>query len=107
MRRFFSILFLVLVFFVFLFDLFISIGGGLHVDEQMAELEARGAGGHELLGVGLDVLILCILILSAVGVALSLISLKLARHRTLRIVSGVLCPSFLLPGIISALILAL
>ena len=42
---------------VFIFELYFWIAGAIEVNNAFAELEARGAGGHEYFGVGLDLLV--------------------------------------------------
>ena len=107
MKKFFSLIFFVLAIAVFTFDVYFSIAGAIDVNNQLAELAARGASGHELLGVGLDILVLGVILISIVGFILAIISWKIAEYRAVRIISGVICPLFLLPIFISALILTL
>ena len=105
MRKFAASVFFVLAIAVFVFDLYFSIVGAMDVNHQLAELAARGASGHELLGVGLDVLVLGCVLVSVVGVVFSIISYKIAQYRAIRIVSGVLCPLFVLPILILLVLL--
>ena len=107
MKKFFSLFFFMLVIAVFLFELYFSIAGAIDVNNRFAELAARGASGHELLGVGLDILVFGIVLFSILGFVFAIISWKVAQHRAVRIISGVMCPLFLLPIFISALILTL
>ena len=107
MKKFFSLVFFLLVIATFIFELYFSIAGAIDVNKQFAELAARGASGHELLGVGLDILFFGVVFIAIVGFVISLISWKIAQYRVVKIVSGVLCPLFLLPIFISALILTI
>ena len=107
MKKFFSCVFLILAIVVFIFELYFSIAGAIDVNNQFAELAARGASGHELLGVGLDILVFGIVLFSILGFVFAIISWKVAQHRVVRIISGVMCSLFLLPIFISALILTL
>ena len=107
MKKFFSLAFFILVIAVFLFELYFSIAGAVDVNKQFAELAAREASGHELLGVGLDILVFGIILISFVGFVLSIISWIIAQHRAVRIISGVMCPLFVLPVFMVALILML
>ena len=107
MKKFFSLVFFILAIVVFIFELYFGIAGAIDVNNQFADLAARGAGGHEILGVGLDILVFGIVFISIVGLGLAIISCKTAQYRAVRIVSGVLCPLFLLPIFICALILTL
>ena len=92
---------------VFIFELYFGIAGAIDVNNAFAELEDREASGHEYLGVGLDVLVIGVCFLSIVGFVISLVSCKIAQGRVVRIVSAVVCPLFLLPILVSALILTL
>ena len=107
MKKFFSLAFFILVIAVFLFELYFSIAGAVDVNKQFAELAAREASGHELLGVGLDILVFGIILISFVGFVLSIISWIIAQHRAVRIISGIMCPLFVLPVFMVALILML
>ena len=97
MKKLFSVIIFVLAITVFVFELVSGIAGAVDVNRQFAELAERGAGGHELLGVGLDILVMGIAVLSIAGFVIALLSWKFAQYRVIRIVSGVLCPLFLLP----------
>ena len=97
MKKVVSIFFFILMIAVFIFDLYGAVVGAIDVNNAFTELEARGASGQEYLGVGLDVLVLGIALISIVGLVISIISWKIAQNRVIRIVSSVLCPLFLLP----------
>ena len=109
MKKVISYFFFVLMIAVFVFELYFSIAGAMDMNHQMAELVAREASGHEYLGIGMGVLVFGfgIVLISIVGLVISIISRKIAQNRVIRIVSSALCPSFLLPIFVSALILAL
>ena len=106
MKKLISILLFILIIALFLFDLYFSIAGAVDVNNQLAELAASGASGHELWGVGIDVLAFAVIIISIVGGAASLASRKVPQSRVIRKVSALICPMFLLPGCIAALILS-
>ena len=106
MKKAFSLVVFALMITVFLFDIYICISGAIDVKDQLAELAAREAGGHELLGVGLDILVFGVVFVSAVGGIISFISYKIAQFKAMRIASAVIIPLFLLPIFISAIILA-
>lgn len=107
MKKLFSILFFILTLALFILDMYIGISGAIDVNRQLAELAARKASGHELLGVGLDILVFGIILISIAGFVLSIISWKIAQYRAVRIISGVMCPLFVLPVFMVALILML
>ena len=92
---------------VFMFDLYFSIAGSIDINNQFAELAARGASGHEYLGVGSDILAMGVIFISVVGFVLSVISGVFAQYKSIRILSVTLCPLFFLPIFISAFILTL
>lgn len=97
MKKFFSIVFFLLMIAVFVFEVYCGITGTIDVNRQYAELAARGASGHEYLGVGIDILVLGTIFLSIVGSIISIISWKIAQYRAFRIISGVTCLLFLTP----------
>ena len=105
MRKLFSIVFFILVLAVFAFELYFGIVGAIEVNNQFAELAARGASGHEYLGVGLDIVVIGVLFLSVFGSVISFCSYKIAQHRMLRLASAVMCPLFFVPIFICAIIL--
>lgn len=105
MKKVFSLVFFVLTVAVFIFELYSAIAGAIDVNNQLAELAARGAGGHEILGVGADILVFGLIFLSTVGFIFSVISFIIAQYRAVRIASALLCPSFLLPLFVCGVIL--
>ena len=107
MKKLISITLFILIIALFIFDLCFSIIGAFDVKNQLAELASRGASGHELWGVGIDILTFAVIIISIVGGAASLFSRKVAQYRLIRTVSSVLCPMFFLPGCIAAIIVSL
>ena len=107
MRKIFSWIFFILSLAVFAFNMYLGISGAIVVNNQLTELAEREASGHELLGVGLDILVLGVVFVSIVGSAISLISWKIAQYKTTRIISALMCPLFLLPIFIVAIILML
>ena len=107
MKKFFSPILFLSAIAVFVFDMYFSIAGAIDVNRHLDQLAASGASGPELLGVGLDVLVILTVFVSVVGFVLSVISWKISQHRAVRIASGVLCALFLLPILQCALILSL
>ena len=107
MKKFFSLAFFLLAVATLIFELYFSIAGAIDVNKQLAELAARQASGHELLGVGLDILVLGVISIAIVGFVIAIISWKIAQYRVVKIVSGGLCPLFFVPIFISALILTI
>ena len=97
MKRILSIVLFMLAIAVFMFELYFSIAGAIDVNKQFAELAASEASGHELLGVGLDILVFGAVFISIIGFVIAVISWKIAQYRAIRIASGVLCPLFLVP----------
>ena len=107
MKKVISYFFFVLMIAVFIFELYFSIAGAIDINNRFAELAAREASGHELLGVGVEILVFGVVLLSVFGSILSLVSRKMAQNRAVRMVSTVTCPLFLLPILVSVLILTL
>ena len=97
MKKVVSVILFILMISVFIFEIYVGISGGIAVKRQLDELAAREASGHEYLGVGLDVLVFDLIILSAVGGTLSLLSWKFGQYQVIRIVSAVTCALFLFP----------
>jgi hypothetical protein len=107
MKKVFSWMFFILTLAVFVFDTYVAISGAIDVNRQLAELAAREASGHELLGVGLDILVFGVVLVSAVGVSISLISWKIAWCKAIRVISAVMCSLFLFPIFAVATIMTL
>ena len=103
-KKLFSIVFFVLTLAMLGYSFYFGIAGAIAVRDQYAELAASGASGHELLGVPIDLLVLGLAVLSVAGGSLALLSWRLARHRSIKIASGVACGLFLVPILASALI---
>ena len=106
MKKMVSVLCFIVTLVIFAADMYFGIAVSIDVKLQFAELAAKGASGHELFGVGLDVLVFGVVLLSIIGGAFSLVSRKTAQFRLIKKASSVLCPMFLLPGCISILILS-
>ena len=104
MKKAISIFFFVLMIAVFVWETCSGIIGAIDVKNEYAALAERGAGGHEYLGVGVDILVIGMLFLSAVGFVISLISWKIAQYRVLRITSALVCCSSWVPIFIVMLI---
>ena len=104
MKKFFSFTFFILAIAVFVYEMYFSIVGAFEVDNQFTELAARGASGHEILGVGLDILVFECIFISIVGFVLAIISWKIAQYKSVRKISGILSLLFLLPFFIIAFI---
>ena len=72
------------------FDIYITVAGAIDVRNQYDRLEASGASGHEYLGVGIDILIMGVALITFVGMILSFVTLTIAQSSLIRIVSGTL-----------------
>ena len=97
MKKVFSIILFTVVIAVLLFDLYFGIAGAIDVKNQLAELAAREASGHEYLGVGVDIVWFGVLFISTVGFIIAIISWKIAQFRVVKIASGVISALFLIP----------
>jgi hypothetical protein len=106
MKKAISCFLFVLTIAILVFHTYFGIVGATKVKARLVELEARGASGHEYLGVGADVVVLSLGLFSIIGVAFSLLSALIARCRAIRIASWILCPSFILPILVSGLVFA-
>ena len=104
MKKAVSCVVFVLVTALFLFETYFGIAGAVELRQRLAELAAREASGHELLGVGADVLALGLIALSLLGWILSFVSFKIAWARWIRWGSGGMGLLFFLPPCVSALI---
>ena len=102
-----SIFFFALMVLVFVWETYGGIVGAIDVRNELAALAERGAGGHEYLGVGGDILALGMIFLSVIGFALALVSWKIAQYRVLRISSAVMYFLAWVPISICALIVML
>jgi uncharacterized membrane protein len=107
MKKMVSVLSFIVTLVIFAADMYFGIAGSIDVKLQFADLAAKGASGHELWGVGLDVLVFSVVLLSIIGSATALISRKLAHCKVIKAASAIICPLFLLPGVISVIILSL
>ena len=96
MKKIISWILFILTLVIFIFDVYAAIFGAIDVKKQMDELIARGASGHEYLGVGDDILVLGIIFISVVGLIFSIVSLAVAQNRVIRNISFVLILLFLL-----------
>ena len=74
MKKMVSVLFFIVTLVIFAADMYFGIAGSIDVKLQFAELAAKGASGHELWGVGLDVLVFGVVLLSIIGGVTALIS---------------------------------
>ena len=55
MKKIVSWILFILIVIIVVFDIYAAIVGAIDIKNQFDELVARGASGHEFLGVGLDV----------------------------------------------------
>ena len=106
MKKAISCFLFVLTIAIFVFNTYFGIVGAIEVKDQLAELEAREASGHEYLGVGADALVLFLGLFSIIGGAFALLSALIARHRSVKAASWILCPSFILPILVSGFVFA-
>ncbi len=105
MRRLVSWIFFILTVIILALDICAAIDGAIDVRDQLDALAERSAGGHELLGVGLDVLIIGILLISLVGLIISIISAKIGHCCFIKTISYaimiafglILCSCFCIP----------
>ncbi len=107
MKKVFSIFFFVLMILVFILDLYVGIFDAIDVNNKIDEIFARGGGGHELLGVGADVVVFGVILISLVGYVISIISCVLAQYRVIRAVSVLMCLLFPLPFLICIFIFSI
>lgn len=97
MKKAISIFFFLLMIAVFAWEVYGGITGVIDVKRAYAELAARGASGHEYLGVGDDILAMGMILFSVVEFVLALVSWKIAQYRVIKIVSAVMCLLFWVP----------
>ena len=87
MKKVLSWILFILTVIIFIFDIYFTVEGTIEVRDQFDRLEARGEGGIEYLGVGVDVLVMWVILITAVGLAFAFASSKLAQKRAVEIVS--------------------
>ncbi len=98
MKKVLSWIFFVLMVAVFLFDIVFAVDGVIDVQKELDRLAATpGVSGVDYLGVGMDILLLGIAMISVIGLILAIVSYKLAQNRVMRIASGITAFLFLLP----------
>ena len=72
---------------VFIFDIYVTVTGTIDVKNQMDRLAATGASGVDYWGVGADILIMFIILITVVGLILAIVSSKFAQSRVIEILS--------------------
>ncbi len=98
MKKVFSWIFFVLTIFVFAFDLYFAISGVIDVHRSLDKLAATpSASGVDYLGVGADILVLGVIVISIFGFVFSIISCKISRNRVMSIISYIALACFSLP----------
>lgn len=78
------------------FDVYFAVAGSIDVKNELDRLAATGTGGIDLWGVGIDILIMGIILISAIGLILSVVSAIRAQSRIIRITSYTLFLLFIL-----------
>lgn len=96
MKRVISRILFLLTAIIFVFDIYFTVVGSIDVKNELDRLAATGAGGVDYWGVGLDVLIMGIILISVVGLILSVVSSMIAQSRVIRMLSFTLCVLFVL-----------
>ncbi len=88
MKKVLSWTFFVLTVLTFIADICFAVFGGIDVQRELDRLASTpGVSGVDYLGVGIDILILGVIAISAVGLLLAIVSYKLAQHRAIRMTS--------------------
>ena len=87
MKKLFSWILFILTVIVFIFDIYVTVTGTIDVKNQMDRLAATGASGVDYWGVGADILIMFIILITVVGLILAIVSSKFAQSRVIEILS--------------------
>jgi hypothetical protein len=87
MKKLFSWMLFILTVIVFIFDIYVTVTGTIDVKNQMDRLAATGASGVDYWGVGADILIMFIILITVVGLILAIVSSKFAQSRVIEILS--------------------
>jgi hypothetical protein len=87
MKKIFSWILFILTVIVFIFDIYVTVTGTIDVKNQMDRLAATGASGVDYWGVGADILIMFIILITVVGLILAIVSSKFAQSRVIEILS--------------------
>ena len=87
MKKRFSWMLFILTVIVFIFDIYVTVTGTIDVKNQMDRLAAKGASGVDYWGVGADILIMFIILITVVGLILAIVSSKFAQSRVIEILS--------------------
>lgn len=72
---------------VFIFGLCFAADCSVEVKNNMDKIVASGAGGMEQMAAGQDILFIGVFLISAVGLALSSVSVKIAKYRLIKNIS--------------------
>ena len=94
MKKVISWILFIITLVIFVYDIYFAIAGTIEVKAQYARLAASGASGVDYWGVGEDILIMGIILFSFIGLIFSLVSVKLAQYRAVRITSAVVSCMF-------------
>ena len=87
MKKLFSWILFILTVIVFIFDIYVTVAGTIDVKNQMDRLAATGASGVDYWGVGADILVMFIILITVVGLILAIVSSKFAQSRVIEILS--------------------
>lgn len=72
---------------IFIFGLFFAVDCSVEVKNNMDKIVASGAGGMERMFAGQDILFIGVFLISAVGLAFSSVSVKIAKYRLIKNIS--------------------
>ena len=72
---------------IFTFGLFFAVDCSVEVKNNMDKIVASGAGGMERMFAGQDILFIGVFLISAVGLAFSSVSVKIAKYRLIKNIS--------------------
>lgn len=90
MKKVISRILFILAIAIFLFDIYFAVAGTTEVDLQFDKIEEMGGSGVDFLGVGVEILVMGIALLTFEGLIFSVLSAILAQKRVIKIISLVL-----------------
>lgn len=96
MKKVISWILFILTVLIFLFDIYFTIVGAIDVKNEMDRLATSGASGVDYLGLGIEILVMGFVLISVVGLILSIVSSKIAQNRVIRMISFALFLLFML-----------
>ncbi|MDD6200237.1 MAG: hypothetical protein PUB93_03095 [Firmicutes bacterium] len=89
------ILFIVTVI-IFVFDIYATVCGTIDVKNQFDRIDSMGGSGVDYFGVGADILIIGVILITFIGLISCAVSWKCAQNRAIRITSIALFILFIL-----------